>query len=244
MTNNLLSALKTVLRRNGITYRDAAETLELSEVSIKRIFSDKNCSLQRLEKLCELAETDFAELLEMAEQSQQQFTELSREQEKELVGDTALLLVSVCIINYWSFQDILNKYQFSEAELTAQFTKLDKMGLIELRVGNRYRLKVSRRFQWRVRGPIQIFFVESVLQAYLHTDFQDQGNHFHFTWGMLSKESVEELKRKIHRLVDEYMKIVSQDVRIPVENKLTSSLLIMFREDWEPQGFKQLVRDN
>lgn len=238
-TNNLLDALKTVFRTQGITYRDAAKALDLSEVSIKRIFSEKNCSLIRLEKLCDLADTDFATLLEIAESKQQQLTELSLEQEKFLVSDTRLLVVAVCIINYWSFDEILSKYQFTEAELTAAFTGLDKLGFIDLLPGNRYRLKVSRRFSWQVRGPIQRFFVESVLQAYLMSDFQDKGNHFHFTWGMLSKESIEELNRKIHRLVDEYMDIVKQDVRIPVENKLSSSLLVMFREDWEPQAFKQ-----
>lgn len=239
-TSNLLDALKTVFRKKSITYRDAAKALGLSEVSIKRIFSEKNCSLIRLEKLCELAETDFAELLEIAESKQQQLTELTLEQEKFLVSDARLLVVSVCIINYWSFDEILSKYQFTEAELTGVFTKLDKLGIIELLPANRYRLKVSRRFSWKIRGPIQNFFVESVLQAYLHNDVQDKGNHFHFTWGMLSKESAEELNRKIHRMVDEYMSIVNQDVRIPVENKLTSSLLVMFRENWEPETFKKL----
>lgn len=57
---------------------------------------------------------------------------------------------------------------------------------------------------------------------------------------MLSKESVDELNRKIHRLIDDYLRIVEQDVRIPVKNKLTSSLLVLFREDWEPQAFKAL----
>jgi DNA-binding Xre family transcriptional regulator len=239
-TGNLLDALKTVFRNKNITYQDAAKALELSEVSIKRIFSEKNCSLLRLEKLCDLAETDFAELLEIAESKQQQLTELTLEQEKSLVSDMRLLLVAVCIVNYWTFEEILNKYQLTEAELTGLFAMMDKLGFIELLPANRYRLIVSRRFSWRVRGPIQSFFVESVLQAYLQTDVQDKGNHFYFTWGMLSKESAEELNRKIHRVVDEYMSIVNQDVRIPVDKKLTSSLLIMFREHWEPDAFKKL----
>lgn len=243
ITTNLLEALKTVLRSKGITYKDAAQALELSEVSIKRIFSEKNCSLTRLEKLCELAETDLSELLEIAESQQQKVSQLSHDQERMLVGDTRLLVVSVCIINYWSFAEILAKYQFTEAELTGAFTQLDRLGIIELLPANRYRLKISRRFNWQVRGPIQNFFIESVLQAYLHSDAQDGGNHLHFTWGMLSKESAEELNRKIHRVVDEYMSIVSQDAKIPVENKLTSSLLIMFREHWEPESFKTLWKE-
>ena len=243
ITTNLLEALKTVLRAKGITYKEAAQALKLSEVSIKRIFSEKNCSLARLEKLCELAETDFSELLEIAESQQQKVSQLTHEQEKMLIGDTRLLVVSVCIINYWTFAEILARYQFTEAELTGAFTQLDRLGIIELLPANRYRLNISRRFNWQVRAPIQNFFIESVLQAYLHSDAQDGGNHFHFNWGMLSKESANELNRKIHRVVDEYLNIVSQDAKIPVENKLTSSLLIMFREHWEPESFKVLWKE-
>ncbi len=238
-TKNLLDALRSVFRSKGITYKDAANALELSEVSIKRIFSDKNCSLIRLEKLCELADTDFAELITIAESKQQRLTELSVQQEKMLVNDTRLLLVAVCIINHWTFEEIMSKYQFTVAQLTGLFTKLDKLKIIELLPGNRYHLKISRGFRWQACGPIQNFFVQSILQSYLQDGMADTENHFRFVWGMLAKESVNELNRKIHRLIDEYMKIAEQDVRIPVENKLTSSLLIMFREDWEPDTFKQ-----
>jgi len=242
MTENLLNALKTILHERGITYKKAGIALKLSEVSIKRLFSEKNCSLARLEKLCELANTDFTELSKIAELQHQQLTELSLQQEKMLVSDIRLLVIAVCLINHWSFDQILTKYQFDVTQLTGIFTKLDKFGVIDLLPGNRYRLKVSRRFNWLANGPIQKFFLESILQTYLQGGLAENGNHFRFEWGMLAKESVNELNRKIHRLLDEYMHIAKQDARIPVEDKLTSSLLIMFREDWEPDSFKQHLR--
>jgi len=239
MTDNLLEALKGVFHQRGITYKDAASALGLSEVSIKRLFSEKNCSLIRLEKLCELAETDFSELIKIAELQQQQLSEFSLKQEKLLVSDIRFLIVAVCIINHWSFDQILKKYQFSVAQLTGVFTRLDKFGVIDLLPQNRYRLKISRRFNWLPNGPIQNFFFESILKTYVQGGVQGDGNHFRFEWGMLTTESVDELNRKIHRLLDEYMHIAEQDARVPVEDKLTSSLLIMFREDWEPELFKQ-----
>lgn len=242
MTKSLLHALRTKFRQKGITYRDAAEVLKLSEVSIKRLFSDQNCSLKRFEQLCEFAGTDLGELMAIVESQQQQLSELTLEQEKNLVSNTSLLLVAVCIINHWSFDEILAKYRFTTPELTGMFTQLDKLGIIELLPGNRYRLKISRSFKWQPRGPIQTFFVQSIQQAYLQENVDNASNHFRLVWGMLAKESVDELNRKIARLIDEYLKIVEQDVRIPVDDKLTSSLLIMFREDWQPAPFKQLKR--
>jgi hypothetical protein len=55
---------------------------------------------------------------------------------------------------------------------------------------------------------------------------------------MLSKQSAQELNRKIKHLIDEYLLIAQQDMRISVNDKMTSSLLILFREDWEPDAFK------
>jgi hypothetical protein len=55
---------------------------------------------------------------------------------------------------------------------------------------------------------------------------------------MLSKQSAQELNLKIKRLIDEYLELAQQDARLPVNDKMTSSLMIQFREDWEPAQFK------
>ena len=62
---------------------------------------------------------------------------------------------------------------------------------------------------------------------------------FQLAWGMLSKESAQELHQKIQRLIDEYLQIAEHDKSIPVQEKMTSSLFIMFHEDMEPDLFRQ-----
>jgi hypothetical protein len=49
------------LRSKGLTYRDFAAALELSEASAKRIFADKSFSLKRLEQFCEVLEMTLYE---------------------------------------------------------------------------------------------------------------------------------------------------------------------------------------
>ena len=122
-TVKLLNALKRLMRNKGITYKQAAAALDLSEVSIKRLFSEHSFSLLRIEKLCELANTDLAELIQLAEASQQHVDQLSLQQEQELVEDVSLLLVAVCIINHLSFDDILGKYNINEHTLIRTFRK-------------------------------------------------------------------------------------------------------------------------
>ena len=58
----LVDALKRVLKARGLTYADIARGLDLSEASVKRIFSKRDFTLERLDEVCRLAGIDFAEL--------------------------------------------------------------------------------------------------------------------------------------------------------------------------------------
>lgn len=238
MTDNLVAALKQHMKQKNITYKDAASALDLSEVSVKRLFSERNFTLQRLETLCDLAEISLNELFETAEQKIHKTQQLSTEQEQAIVDNPKLLLVGVCLINRYSFDDILNKYTFTEPELIGLFTKLDKLNIIELLPGNRYRLKISADFSWQAGGPIQRFFIQSLVGEYLKGEIADASNHMHFVWGLLTKESSRELSHKIRRLIDDYVQLSDREAKIPIQDKHSSSLFLLFKEDWEPSIFK------
>jgi hypothetical protein len=62
--------------------------------------------------------------------------------------------------------------------------------------------------------------------------------HMHYVWGMLTRESAQELATRIRRLIDEYVRAADGDAHLPMSDKLTSSLLVLFREDWEAGVFK------
>ena len=239
MTDNLMKALKKHLKSQSITYRDIGEALDLSEASVKRIFAEKNISLARLEKLCHVADIDFGGLIKMAEDQIQKTDQLTVEQEKAIVSEPKFLLVGVCLVNRYTFEEILEKYNFEKPELIGVFTKLDKMGIIELLPNNRYHLKISPDFKWQPGGPIQRFFVESLITEYMVGEIKTSVNDMHFVWGMLSKESAKELSTKIRKLVDEYVQLTNKEAKVPSSDKLTSSLMVIFNEDWEPSQFKK-----
>ncbi|HAC33230.1 MAG TPA: transcriptional regulator, partial [Gammaproteobacteria bacterium] len=65
--NPLLATLKRMLRERGITYRELASGLGVSEATIKRAFSTASFSLQRLLQICDYADLTLAELAQSAE---------------------------------------------------------------------------------------------------------------------------------------------------------------------------------
>jgi hypothetical protein len=100
----LVDALKRRLKGKGITYAMVAEALELSEASVKRMFSRRDFTLQRLEDICRVTGIDFGELAQEAAAEGEGATSLSADQEREIVSDPTLMLIALCAVGNWTFE--------------------------------------------------------------------------------------------------------------------------------------------
>jgi transcriptional regulator with XRE-family HTH domain len=164
-TRDLVATLKTELKAQGKTYADVAAALKLSEASVKRIFSQQNFSLKRLERICQLLGIEISDLVQQMNEQRQQLQQLDWDQEQDLTGDITLMLVAVCVLNRWTMEEILSYYRISEHECIRHLARLDRLKLIELLPGNRIRLRVAPNFSWIDNGPIQQFFQQKIGQA-------------------------------------------------------------------------------
>ena len=241
-TDALVDALKQQLRRAGLTYADAAVALRLSEASVKRLFSERAFSLQRVEVLCELAGLDFADLVRLSDQARHQVVELSEAQERQLTDDPQLLLTAVCALNRWTFEEVRERYEFDEPALVSLFAKLDRLGILDLLAGNRYRLNITRNFAWRRNGPIQRYFMGSVMRDVLTAQTGDGLGSFAFSWGMLSPESAAMLRERVRRLNQEFNELADVDLGKPLQVRRGAGLLTVLRLDWEPGEFTRYRR--
>ena len=92
-TYEVLEMAKKALKSKGLTYADVASYLELSEVSVKRMFAQQHITVARLESICELMGLDFTDLVRMADQEHLRISSLTHDQEQELISDLRFLLV-------------------------------------------------------------------------------------------------------------------------------------------------------
>src|SRR4249919_1794848 len=97
----LIAALKRQLKAQGITYARLAQSLDLSEAAVKRMFSRQALSLVRLEQICAVLGIGLAELAIESRQGQATLAELDAESEDALVRDPALLLALYLVLNRW-----------------------------------------------------------------------------------------------------------------------------------------------
>lgn len=240
-SKRIVEALKQALRTRGVSYAQVARGLALSESSVKRLFSTGAFSLHRLEAVCDLAGLDLLELARQADAQRYRMPALTVDQERELVGDPALLLVAVCALNRWSFERILERYRFDTPRLVGLLARLDRMGLIELLPGNRIRLRIARSFAWLPDGPIHRFFVDRLQSEFLAGAFEPERDVHRVAWGMLSAESATALRTRIAALTDAFDELTRGD-EVRADTTARGTCLLVALREWEPSPFRAMRR--
>ena len=240
-TRELVATLKTALKSQGKTYADVGRELGLAEASVKRIFSQKNFSLDRLDQVCHMLGMEISDLVQLMNERRQQLQQLTWEQEQELTGDITLMLVAVCVLNRWTMDEILDFYHINEHECIRHLAKLDRLKLIELLPKNRIRLLVAPNFSWIENGPIQQFFQKKIGQEFFHTRFNRDDECLVVLNGMLSSQSNAEMQRKLRRLAREFDALNNDDAALDLEDRQGATLVLALR-DWRFGLFKPIIR--
>ena len=84
-----------------------------------------------------------------------------------MVADKKLLLCAICVLSQWTLEQITSSYRLTEADcIKVPLAQLDRIGIIELRPLNRYRLKLAKAFRWRPHGPVMNYFRGNALLDY------------------------------------------------------------------------------
>lgn len=237
----LVGILKRELKARGITYARVARELAMSEASVKRMFSRKSFTLQRVDAICRMAGTEFSELARTLNREETEITQLTYEQEREIVANKKLFLVAVCALNHVTFEQIVNAYEISRAECIQLLARLDRLKFLELQPNNRIRLLVSRTFSWLPDGPIQRFFNQQAHNEYFRSRFDRPEEFMLVVNGMLSKPSSAAIVTRLKRIAKEFSELHNDDVRLPLAERSAMSLLVAIRH-WELHAFVELRR--
>jgi len=223
---DLIEALKRSLRAQGLTYRDLAERLKLSEAAVKRMFSKRAMSLLRLEEICEVLGVGFAELGAEAARGRTPMARLSEAQEQALADEPTLLLALFLTINRWRQEDVLAHFAFTVAQWTGLLVKLDRLGIIELLPGNRGRPLTARNFRWRADGPIERHFRHALLGDYFADPFDGEQDALYLLSGSLSADGVKLLKQRLEEVAHEFDGLLARDATLPAERRVGVSLVL------------------
>jgi DNA-binding Xre family transcriptional regulator len=240
-TADLVLALKKELKAAQMTYADLAAALGMAESSIKRMLAKGDMSLSRIDAICRALKLDFAELARRVADAQPLLKELTQEQEKAVVADKKLLLCAICVLSQWTLEQITSYYRVGEAECIKYLAQLDRIGIIELRPLNRYRLKLAKTFRWRPHGPVMQYFREHVVLDYFAGSFDGQAEGLLLVHGSVSRGIAPSFVERMQRLAQDFAQQHQADQKLPEVEREGYTLLLAMRR-WEFAAFSQLRR--
>jgi len=241
-TQALIERMKAELKAAHLTYAGLARELGMAESSIKRIFAKADMPLSRIDEVLRVLKMDFAELARQVADAKPQRRELTFEQEKAVVSDRKLLLMSICCLSQWTFEQIVATYAFSDAECIKYLTQLDRLGVIELRPLNRYRLHVAKTFRWRADGPVMQYFRKEVLGDYYSGSFDGEGEMLMLVHGQIGRSLAALFNERLQRVAQDFAQQHLADQKLAPEHKRPYTLLIGMRS-WLFAAFRDLKRD-
>ena len=158
-----------------------------------------------------------------------------------MVADAKLLLMAICCLSQWTFEQIVANYRLSEAEATRYLAQLDRLGIIELKPLNRYKLQVAKTFRWRPQGPVMHFFREQVMADFYAGGFDGDGELLTLVHGQLGQAKARELVERLQRVAEDFARQHLLDQKLPEAEKRQYTLVMGMRS-WLFEHFKHLQR--
>lgn len=229
-TADLLLHLKTELKAAGVTYATVAERLGMAESSVKRMFSKEgDMPVSRIDDICRIINLDFADLARRVADTQPLMLELTLAQEKAVVADRSLLIVAICVISQMPADEILATYDISEPKLIRALTRLDKIGIIDLRPSNRYRLKVAKGFRWLPHGPVMDFFRKDVLHDYFAGGFDGESEMLMVVHGEIGRGLANSFRERLTRIGQDFSNQHLADQKLPPDQRRPYTIVIGMR---------------
>ncbi len=240
-TNDLVAAIKKALKSAQMTYADLALEMGMAESSVKRMLAKGDMPLSRVDAICRALKIDFADLARRVADAQPQLKELTAEQERAVVADEKLLLVAINVLSSWTLEQMTSAYRLSEAEVVKYLAQLDRIGIIELRALNRYRLKVAKTFRWRPHGPVMHYFRDNALLDYFAGGFDGPGEGVLLVHGSISRALAPAFQERMQRVAQDFAQQHLADQKLPLQEREGYTVLLAMRS-WEFEAFASMRR--
>jgi transcriptional regulator with XRE-family HTH domain len=236
-----VEGLKRHLKAQKMTYAEVAKSLRVSEASVKRMFSKGSFTLDRFEHVCQFAGTSLTQLAREADSGKVHISQLTPEQEKEIIRDRKLLLVALCVLNQLTLEQIVDTYSVSKTECIQLLVKLDRIKFLELLPNNQVKLLVARTFSWLPEGPIQEYFKTRAQHEYFRSRFGGADEILLLVSGMLSPASTQLMLSRLKRVANEFSEMHNADAGLGLSGRRPASLVVAMRP-WELDEFRELRR--
>jgi len=212
--------IKKILKERGFTYADLAKKLNMSEANIKKMMIARDCSIGRLNKICEVLDLSLLDLLEILRKHPVRSVQLSSAQQTLLTGDETVLLL-YCKI---AFENVLPREAKAELHLSdVAFEKgllsLEKVGLLKKNAKGKFVVPEEHIGLWSDQGVLSRWITTEWTQSILRAAVgSNPGSSRGLRYFRLTEKSTRLLRTRIAEVFNDFERISA------LETKMESNL--------------------
>ncbi|WP_413287704.1 helix-turn-helix domain-containing protein [Bdellovibrio sp. HCB337] len=137
----LIQRLKHLLRERGISYKELAKKMQMSESGVKKIFSADDCSFQKLVEITKILGITLSDLFQEIEREEMTSVSFTPEEQALFLKNKDLFHFFVkLVIERSSVEEIKKESKLTEAQAFKYLRTLDEAGLITLLPENKIQI--------------------------------------------------------------------------------------------------------
>jgi hypothetical protein len=149
------SAIKGLLKKHNLNYKDFGNSLGLTEGSVKQLMTRGHFTIDRLESIAQRFGLTLIEFLKIAYGQQQGPTRITPSQEELLVEHPQAILLMFLLGSGFSLSDARARLSLEEKKFQKAIHILDRIGIVELRPGGHIFLKNRAPYRFNKDGAIE-----------------------------------------------------------------------------------------
>ncbi|MGX9419383.1 helix-turn-helix domain-containing protein [Vibrio sp. WJH972] len=218
----ITTALKLALKAQGITYKDVANHIGVSEQTIKRLFKDRDCSLSRLSEVCDAINISLYDLLEVAKGYSEPLVRLNGQQEEFLASHPSHFYFLFFLVSGYSLDAVQENYELNDITVFRYLRDLDRHGFIELSANNQFKLKVEGKLLMSLDSKLAALVRERNHNFLDHAinNHSDPKTWFSSSFRFMSPDTLSALNSDMEALMQRYRKAAYQDEAILPKDRL------------------------
>ena len=226
--DNLFSVLKQILKTRGYTYAKLAAAMHCSELTVKRLFKDRDCKMSRLQEICAIVGMSLADLVDMQERISSSAQYLPRATEQALADDPKIFVFLLLLVSWLDTERIAIECKLSDAQIYQQLRTLEKLGVIELQTDNKVKYLVSLPIRWRLDGPLNGLIKQANMRYICHCIDQAANPDYSFSSAsrLMSIESATQIQESLGQVKRDFDYLATQDQMFHPSEQLVHTKLV------------------
>lgn len=149
------TAIKDLLKKHGMTYKDLGQYLSLSEGSVKQLMTRGHLTIEKIEVIAQRFGLTIVEFLQIAYSKEHRPSRISHSQEEILVEFPIAIHLMFLLGSGFSLQSAKERMQIEERKFQKALYILDRAQVVEIHPGGKVFIKQRAPYRFNKDGAIE-----------------------------------------------------------------------------------------